>query len=112
MVSDWPYSNPYRARLFNPTIFDNTAFSFSGNIQLTTDASYFNGLEPSAALMKDAILKGAKGLFSGSASFQQLMILILPILLIVHLAIVWCVTAKEGSGLQAYFITTVCMTDR
>ena len=71
-----PYINPFASLV--ATSYMNIALSFSGNTELTADASIVPSVEAGKSLREDQIKSGRKALFAGHFNFTFFFCVLLP----------------------------------
>eukprot|EP00656_Telonema_subtile_P056530 TRINITY_DN9049_c0_g1_i1.p1 TRINITY_DN9049_c0_g1~~TRINITY_DN9049_c0_g1_i1.p1 ORF type:complete len:1372 (-),score=167.80 TRINITY_DN9049_c0_g1_i1:1954-6069(-) len=85
-----PGVNPFE--YLDARSYPNIALTYPGNVGLTTSAAYLSDADPGNLLERDRVRKGQLALFPGQSAFQQFVYLILPGLVVLHVAVVAVVT--------------------
>ena len=101
LAEGFPFINPFAA-VRNIT-YTNLALVYTGNSQLTTQASVAESVPAGNLLVKDMVKLGRRPLFSGDAAPKQLLFITLPALLTFYAATIGIALSTSGRGLQSYF---------
>eukprot|EP00656_Telonema_subtile_P057663 TRINITY_DN9538_c0_g1_i4.p1 TRINITY_DN9538_c0_g1~~TRINITY_DN9538_c0_g1_i4.p1 ORF type:complete len:894 (+),score=105.11 TRINITY_DN9538_c0_g1_i4:1970-4651(+) len=82
--------------------FPNVVLAYAGNPQLTTSSSWFSQTAPGKLRDEDEIVRGKRPLFAGYTRMWELVLLTLPVVFLIHAAVVvLAVAAKRNVNLAS-----------